>query len=104
MIDAGNSRHVLRGNLDFTNLSTFEERISRREILPDGVLDIRDSFLLGRTLRPAPGQARNRHAVALICLEQRNLVFHAPPPSAILLSGRLPKICKPGTHLNRYVS
>src|SRR5215813_3146862 len=94
MTDTGNSRHVLRGNLDSTNHSAFEEHISRREIFLDGVLDVRKSFMLSGALRPAPWQTGNRHAVTLICLEQCDLVFHEPPPSVILLSGRLTRSCK----------
>jgi hypothetical protein len=64
---------------DFTPVTLGTEFLGDVQVLPDGILDVRQSFLLGQALGCATWQARNPDAVALFGLLQRNEVvrFHA---------------------------
>jgi len=54
MVDAGELRHSLR-DLDFTHISIAQQFVAHREIISDGVSNVREGLRLIRTLRPAAG-------------------------------------------------
>ena len=57
VIDTGDLRHTLR-DFDFAYHGPFQQVLPGSEVLPDGVLNILESFQLGGTLRPATREAR----------------------------------------------
>ena len=76
MIDARDSRHDSDRDLDFPNLLTLEKIINSPEVFPNRVLNIHQSFFLGRSLRPAAGKPGDGYAESLVGLLNRDLVFH----------------------------
>ena len=63
--DAGNLRHALRRNLHFPQIPLAGQMLRHFEVLADGVPNVRQGFLFGGALRPAPGEPRAGNAVPL---------------------------------------
>jgi hypothetical protein len=63
---------------DFPPVTLCTQFLGDVQVLPDGILDIRQSFLLGQALGCATRQARDPNAVALFGFLQRNEIvrFH----------------------------
>src|SRR5262245_48038183 len=65
MVDARNTGHALRSDLDFANDGPFEKGIAGGQVSLNRVLDVLEGLLLSGALRPAAGQSRDRGAIAL---------------------------------------
>src|SRR2546426_8866678 len=83
MVDARYSRHVLWGDLNFADDRALKKLIAGRNVFLNGILDVLEGFLFGGSLRPTSRQPRDRNAVPLIGLEERDLVPHCSPPTSV---------------------
>ena len=82
VVDTGNARHGLHGDLDLTNYHASSIVDCHLNVLADGIRDVCQGFLfrcpLGRTTR----KAWNPDGESLFGLVKRHPVFHRPPPES----------------------
>jgi hypothetical protein len=69
-------RHPLCRNFHFPQVLLTGKFLGDFEVFPNRVLDVRQSFLFGGTLRPAPREARAGNAVPLFGWYQSHWVLH----------------------------
>jgi hypothetical protein len=73
--DPGDLPHRLR-DFNLADLGVPGELGDNRQILANGVLDVLESFVFGRPLRPATRQSGDRDAEAFFGRIKRDFVFH----------------------------
>ena len=85
--DSGYLRHPLRRDFHLTQVLFASESLSDVDVFPNRVLDVRESFFFGGTLRPASREARARDAISLFSQLQSYWVLHTSQFSASVSDG-----------------